>query len=161
MAQIFIALSELPPSLRAVLKRINYRRQDVRIDSGTTFRLAEGAPVLVGGPGHIVAVNLSTGDFEAYRHEGSSEREYNCEEPVEDREQVRPIPAGGALVFTEWAPGGMLANIRIHPDSVAGILPDTAEVSDDERKALGVIKRYTSAGRKEEMPREGLGEYSR
>lgn len=160
-AGIYVKTRDLPDTVRAVLKELNYNRRDIEIQVSTTF-----SPSVVSGDGlraFLAIVNIATGQRHIEWGSWGGPNIFNPQNPVDLDTSRRAIPPGAAII--KGSKGGsrpVYAYIITHPSSVPLLSSgdNGPELSDKERAALDIIGGLVSGYRKVyEFQRRGLGEY--
>lgn len=148
---VVVAVKELPPSLRAALKSVGFRRSDITVTPVETIQMS-GAY----GKGYrafIVLVNLATGKHDVKYGSWGGANMFTQSAVDTDRKEY-PIPPNGAAIKGQEGGGRpTMASIYVNPQAIAAMLPATEKLTDEEKRFLDMWEGLTSAGRKYEFER--------
>jgi len=155
----YVAVNELPPTLRAALKTLGYRRKDIQVKAQETYSMAHGG--MKGCQSFTTMVSLATGEAHTSRGSWGGANPFNPNNAVDLDTATRLLPEGYAVITGTTGYKGMFADIAVNPANLAKLLPSatSAELTDSEKKAIEIFCRYKSSYRREGFDREGLGEY--
>lgn len=157
--EIFVDLKDLPEVLQRALQSVGYRKPNIGVKQATSFRPNDGSSAFEGNRGYLLIVDMKSGQFKHFQgsYGGSNMFTKNT---VDDDDSVNPIPPNGAVITGESGGRGHFAHILVHPSNFAALaLPEGEALLPKEQKALNAIGSLTSAGRKDEFQRAGLGAY--
>lgn len=116
----------------------NYRGRKFRVDQGTKVRLVD-AYWSGGTKSDYVAVNLATG--ERFAADRVIENPLRCSQTPEVE-----IPVGCVIVrHSRFCGKDMGLVIYVRPENVAGMLPEPADLSEDEKRVLYYTRAYKSS----------------
>lgn len=164
----YVLVKDLPPSLQTALRQVGYGRKDIRVETSTSY-----SPLGAGEKGRrafCVAVNLVTGETKAKMGSWGGANMF-VNNQVDLDTSTYPLPVDGAIIKGSSGGGGpTLAHILIRPDNVIKLLgsgtgegvegsPEKEELTEQDKKALLIIKTYISSYRKDAFSREELGKY--
>jgi len=134
--EIHVGLNELPSALQKALKKVGYRRRDVRVYSATETTI--GPPSFEGSRGFAMAVNLKTGQMSDIQYGSWGGPNPFEKKPVDHQRKPVRIAANGAIITGEVGGRGVFASIYVHPDSLAPLLPGGNDVTEREREILAM-----------------------
>jgi len=154
----YMLTKDLPQGIRNVLKEVDYGRRDIRVIPSNTY-----SPVDPGGEGRrgfTAVVDLGTGRYKLEWGSWGGANMFNPKNQVDLDDKNYPIPMNGAVV-KGFIGGTPYASVYVNPDNLQKLLPSETQVelSEDEKKALKIIKSYKAGSRGEAFGREGLGKY--
>lgn len=155
-----VDVDTLPPPVVKVLKNLGVRGGVVTMSSARVESL-----MVVGGrgkQGSVALIDLASGSVE--RHVGSfgGPNPFSSS-PVDKRDSKVDLTESTVLVKAVTGGGKKpYAYIIVHPVLFAKLRPSVSadNLSVGEALALSIILGFTSAGRRSEFGREGLGHYS-
>lgn len=154
-----IKVKELPSALQRALESVGYGRADIAVKASETY-----TPFTGSGDGlrsFVVAVNLATGAME--RHDGSwGGTNMFTHNAVDSDTKSYPLPENFAAINGHIGGGRpVYATIAVNPANLAKLLPagNETSLSENEIKALQVVKTYKASYRRESFEREKLGRY--
>jgi len=157
--EVHVSLQELPPALQKALKQVGYRRKDIRVEERTRYSPSEGSAGFEGNQGYVMGVNLSTGQSKLEKGDwgggGLGHKQVDF-----DRKNY-PIPPNSAVIVGESGGRGSFARILINPQNFANILPSEEKLSDNEMKALAIIKTIKGGYRKKYFDDHKIGPYAK
>jgi len=142
----YVDVKELPDVLRKALKKVGYRRGDVRVvpTRATSVRSTAGK----GSRGYAIAVNMSTGKIsEIARGSWGGQNPFEREAVDWDDKPVS-IPTNGAIITGEEGHKGTFATIYVNPAILISMLPGETSVSEREADVLRMAS-YKSFYKKE------------
>lgn len=149
---LYVAVKELPPSVRKTLKDIGYGKADIGIKGSETVVVGQG-----GGDGRrsFYAILALDGSVEPKVEYGS----WGGANPFEtfrvDHDQNKhPIAPGYAVVVGSESGGTHVhCTMHVHPSNLTPLLPGKTDLTDRQRSILRAFTNFTSAGRKAEWER--------
>jgi len=154
-----VEVDSLPELVRATVRGFGQSKGVVTMHSAL-----EDTLFVVGGRGKIgraAVLNLRAGEKKSYAGSYGGPNPFS-ESPVDTQKSAVEITTDTVLV--KAVTGGGKAPyvwIIVHPTKFAELRPDVSldDLSTGEKLALSLILSYTSAGRKGEFARDGLGHY--
>lgn len=149
MVTRYVKVADLPPVIRRGLDAIGYRRADVPLTVGETFRSGAYSD---GTRAVVVAVPLNGGPLGVTR--GSWGGSNAFVRTAADDVGGGPIPSGFAVVSGVEG-GTCYATLYLRPENVAHLLPAGPTVTPRQAAILAVHSGLTSAGRKDYFSRQG------
>jgi hypothetical protein len=153
---VHLDIKDLPPQIQRAIKSV-YRKPSIEVIPATEYSTSGAG--FEGNRAIAVGINLSTGKTETLTGSWGGRNPFE-NKPV-DRPQKNKLPPNMAVLLGESGGRGTFMRLYVHPsnfDSLA-LAGETVSLSDKEQKALNMIAGLNSRGRKDEFPREGMGEY--
>jgi hypothetical protein len=157
----YVLVANCPQGIKNVLDEVGYHRKDIKVESSSTY-----SPQAQSGEGKkafTAAVDLASGNYKITWGSWGGGNPFEPKQ-VDLDTSVYPIPYNAAIV--QGSIGGtspVYAYVKVHPDNFQKLLPSGQEdmdYSEQEKKALKIIKTYKAGSRKEGFYREELGPYS-
>lgn len=147
----FVDVKELPAPLLKAVKAVGYKKRNIEV-----IPLASVNVSSAGGAGQrafAMAVNLQTGkQSELLKGSWGGPSPYSSS-PMDDlRAAPYKIPNNGAVIKGSEGGGSTWAQIYIHPDNMAALLPGDVDLTDREKTILAVLG-LVSSYRKQELAR--------
>jgi hypothetical protein len=147
---MYVRVKELPSTLRGVLERLGYTRDDIEVRASATY-----SPSAVSGDGFrafVAAVNLVTGESKVEWGSWGGPNMFNPTNQVDLNPREYPIPENFTVI--KGRTGGsrpMLATVYANEANLQKLLPSgkEQELSLDELIALNVIKKYKASYRRD------------
>jgi hypothetical protein len=155
----YVLVKDLPDSVQKVLKQVRYGRRDIELRPATSYQMAGASGE--GKKAFIAAVNLESGQYKIEWGSWGGANIFNPDNPVDLDTRPRPLRKNMAVV--QGTTGGgkpTWAHVDVHPSNLQQLIGgDEEDLTEDEVKAVSMIVGYKPFYRKEQFPREGLGEY--
>lgn len=148
-----VATKELPASLQQALKKVGFRRKDIRVCPATSTSVRSSAGD--GSRGFTMAVNMATGQMSDVSVGSWGGQNPFKKEPIDWMDKPVNIPTNGAIINGTTGGHGTFATIYIHPDSLAPLLPGETDITEREKKILSYAG-YKSAYKKEKFLRNNV-----
>jgi hypothetical protein len=129
-----IRTKELPITLQDALRTLGYHKTDIEVEALETV-----SPHDAGGQGRrgfFAAVELSTGEINVTRGSWGGANMFNPRNRVDLDQGEYPIPENTAAIQGSGGYGGTWATVYVRPTSLAGLLPEPASLTEEERQAL-------------------------
>ncbi|MFA4971253.1 MAG: hypothetical protein WC683_01485 [bacterium] len=149
--QVHLPLRDLPASLRAALKRVEYRAADIAVVPQES--VVPNPYAGEGQKGFVLVVDLASGRARDLGGGWGGARPDDPQEIDFANKPVR-IPPGGAIVVGTQGHPRTMATVYVHPDALAPLLPAGAEVTPREQMILRTIRSLISSARKEVFDHE-------
>lgn len=132
-----VATRELPECLQSALRSCGYARKDIPC-------IARETASMVGYSGEgrkafVVLVDLATGRTESHEGSWGGANMFNPSNAVDLDTAERPIIPGMAVIKGTRGYHGVFADIYLHPENVAKLLPAKPEVTEREASILGTF----------------------
>lgn len=150
-ASIYANVKDLPPSLRAALESVGYRRPDVELQTSETASRHDCGSA--GRRSFSIVVDLATGQSSHERGSWGGANMGNPDNAVDLDSAEYPIPKNVAVITGSEGYKGVLATITVRPDAIAPLLPARSELTDRERWILYCYHGLKSSGRRHEWSR--------
>jgi hypothetical protein len=136
--------------------------QEVQLRGIKTVTVQIGTTVKIGGNWHdlnkitLVAVNTATGEVKTEEGWYGNVGMFGTakETAINQGFEATLLDASSFIVEFDTYPKG--ATVYAHPDAVSKLLPAPVDLTELQKKALYVIKSYTSPGRYDEARRLGM-----
>jgi hypothetical protein len=142
---IIIPTKELPAVFKKPLQEVGFKKSSIGVTPMESVSLRGYAGD--GFRAFSIILNLDTGRYDIQKGDfgGSG---YGTK-AVDTDNKAYPIPRNGAVIMGEEGGGQpVMASIYVHPDTVAGFLPEKNDLTDRQRNILDMFG-YTSSYRKE------------
>lgn len=151
---MYIAIKNLPESVRRALNTLGYHRPDIDVSASESVSL-NGAS----GDGHrcfACIMNLATGEYRITHGSWGGPNMFSPTNPVDTDEQQYAIPPDGAII--KGSSGAKtFARIYVRPETLAPMLPAAQSVTAEEVAALYCHKALKGGeGRRAELARYGV-----
>lgn len=150
---IYVPVKTLPAILQYALENAGYHRTDIGVNVRETAYASSHSGD--GMRAFTVLVDLETGH--ATQHWGSwgGANMFTPNNPVDGDTTPRQLPPDGAVINGHTGGGKpAYASLTVHPSRAARLLPSPVEnLSERDRKLLGVYASLNSAGRKQYFER--------
>ena len=155
----YVNTKDLPPVVRKALAAVGYGRETIEMKPRETFTLQYMADD--GARGFNVLINLATEQFDLTWGSWGGPNMFAHANLTDRDDTARPLPDGIIHLQGQAGGRGCFAHLRVNPKTLAPLLPaaPTVDLTEKEHKALRAVATLTSAGRKDEFSREGLGVY--
>jgi hypothetical protein len=155
----FVDVRALPDGIQRALQTLRYGRRNIEVVPTRTFSVATA---FEGNRAVSVTVDIWSGrtsDWQTGSWGGSN--------PFEDRPIDRPgniqVPNDSVVIAGETGGRGNFLRVYVRPEDLDMIMPEGKDenivISDDEKKALGIVGGIKGGYRAEEFRRSRLGEY--
>ncbi len=161
----YMLVKELPHAIQAALIEVGYGRKDIMVEPSVAYT--------AGGPG-----GSSMRSFTAVCDLGSEDRYkiiwgswgganmFNKSNQVDLDTASHEIPYNGAVVKGSMGGGRpVYAHVLVNPENLQKMLPAgndvNEELTEQEKKALKIIKTYRAGARKDGFARHDLGPYTK
>ena len=159
VADMHVAVKDLPQSVQRALKSVGYGRRDIRVEARPSISI-QGA----GGDGFrefAVILNLETGHSETLKGSWGGANPWNPRNQVDMDERQHTIPMNGAVIKgTEGGNRPVYAVLYVNPDNMAALLPAPVDLTPQEDWALAIISGLKPSYRGEYFERRDLGAYN-
>lgn len=154
---MYAKINELPKNLQSVLKSYNYNKRDILLKPANVIHpqyMGEGRRAV------LVFIDMTTGETESYKGSFGGMNAFST--TIDNIEKDIPVPVNKYVLQGEEGGWGTMMSLIVHPESMAKVLPDNTktELSDNEKKALELIKSMNTSGRKDYFRYHNLGDYS-
>lgn len=144
--EVIVDPKDLPSSLQKALKKVGYRRRDVKVVPATSASVRSTAGK--GSRGFALAINVATGQTSPIAM-GSWGGQNPFEKHVVDwDDKPVSIPRNGAILVGSEGYKGVFVTIYVHPNMLASLLPGETDVTDRESEILRMAT-YKSFYKKE------------
>ena len=161
MAQtIHVSVSELPDTVRDVLKELGYGRRDIGIEISSTFTISSASGS--GQRAFWCIVNIATGKHHIEWGSWGGANMFSQKNPVDMDTSPRQLPPGAVVI--EGSQGGgqpTYATIIAHPENLKMLAAPKEEsnLTPQEKSALNIIGGIKSSYRAEYFREARLGAY--
>lgn len=151
MESTVVAVKELPATLQNALRKMGYRRPDIRLYLAAkidmTNMTGEGFKALG------AVVNMVTGEFKTFEGSWGGPNPYETK-PMDVKTRDYDIPDNGAVIKGEFGGTGgkTYLDVYVNPKSVMPMLPGGSELNDREEQILSA-HQYMSKYKKELLQR--------
>lgn len=152
-----VETKDLPEPVQRALSQVGYGRKDIEVIPRAEVVLSQSGGK--GRQGFVALVNLTTAAVAVTWGSWGGENMFDRTNPVDLDHRPYALPADGVAV-TGVRGGGqpVWAQLNVPASMMARILPGPpTELTDAERDALSAYVGYTSAYRKEQLSRWGIG----
>lgn len=155
-SRLYVDVVALPATLQRALASVGYGRKNISVEASETY-----SPLVAGGDGYrgfCVAVNLATGETRGSRGSWGGANAFSPGNAVDLDSGEHPLAPGFAVINGhEGGSRPVWAGLTVHPGDLAPLLPAGApELSEDEKRALGIIAGFKGGYRADEFRRYGL-----
>ncbi len=155
MSKNFVAVRDLPASLKSALSDLGYARKDVAIEAAPT-----AAFVSAYGEGYrafAMALNLETGESTTLYGNWGGESINGARQVDADRRE-HTIPLNGCLILGQEGGGRPVsASVIVNPANVAQLLPAIdISVTERDRHILNIFGGYKSFARPQYLDQAGV-----
>ena len=155
---MYVKVNKLHPVLRDALDSVEYRRTDISVEARETASMFVGGGD--GSRGFAILCDLDGGRFETHWGSWGGANQFNPRNPVDLDSKSYQLPENGAVITGAKYGSGSYANITVHPNLMARMLPEKAvELSQVERDALYCYRSIKGGSyRREELSRRRVTE---
>jgi hypothetical protein len=158
-----VEVKSLPQGIQNALRHIPFNRRDIEVVEASSYSPGDGNTAFEGNRSFLLVVDIKTG-----RIEDSMQGSWGGENPFETKRihtdtSSHPIASGNVVIRGESGGRGTFARIMVNPADKGLLVTEeaqTVDLTDDEKKALGIINSTKSGYRADEFGRQGIGDYS-
>lgn len=148
-APFHVPVSDLPDTVRRILREVSYGKSSIAVRSSTKFRFAQ--PYGDGYQSFAIYLNMVTGDSKVQESAWGGPNRYALDNSRPD-ETVHKIPMNGGVVSGQRGGGRPVsATLYVNPSNMPKSLPAGDALSEHEIKVMVAFRSYTSAYRKEKL----------
>lgn len=149
---VYSKVKDLPETIQSALSSLGYTRADIELEVKESV-----SPFIGGGDGYrgfCCILDIVTGERDVKLGSYGGSNAFNPGNQVDCDTAYYKIPANTAVIKGSSGGGkSVFATITFSPGNIIKALGAKPDVSPRDKWILSVIKRYTSAGRKEEFRR--------
>lgn len=156
-AGTYVPVRDLPRIVQKALKSAGFNKKDIEVIPADKTNL-QVVP-FEGSRGFNIMVDLARNKIASEQGSWGGANPYEKRLTDNDRTS-RPLPDNVLHIKGESGGRGTFARIYVNPKTLAPLLPQQADISENEKKALGIVKGIKSGYRADAFKRNGLGKYS-
>jgi hypothetical protein len=134
---IHVRVTELPASVQAALKGVDYGARDIEIIPTEEMDMSSSA-TWKGARGFVCMVNLVTGDRRTLTGDWGGQNPFDAK-PVDTDQTVYPLPPTGMVIRGQTGYPRTLARIYVHPSLMSGNLLPASDAEGPTQAQLNAL----------------------